>query len=63
MKFIVTVQRTATQELDIEVEARNFLEAEEIAIAEAPNRDFTNREKTADYASTYSRRVEDDVVK
>jgi hypothetical protein len=62
VKFKVTVQRTAVQEIDIEVEAANFIEAERLAVEVAPNKDFSNKEHDAEYVATYCRCVEDHVV-
>lgn len=59
MKFKVTVQRTAVQEIDIEVEAKNFIEAEMLAVEVAPNKDFSNKEHDAEYHATYCTVAED----
>ena len=52
MKFKVTVQRTAVQEIDIEVEACDFIEAKQIAVKAAPNRYFGSREHDVEYVAT-----------
>jgi hypothetical protein len=49
MKYSVSVTRSVSQTIDIEVEAPDRQTAERLAMYEAPSRDFSGKEKEADY--------------
>jgi hypothetical protein len=48
-KFLVTVQRLAVQEVEVEVEATSWMEADSKALENAGSVDFTGTEKDAEY--------------
>jgi hypothetical protein len=52
-KYVVSVCRTAHAFRDIEVEAKDEIEAEKLALEEAGNHEFS--EKSADYTANGSR--------
>ena len=52
-KFVVTVCRTSYAFHDIEVEAKNETEANELALEDAGNHEYS--EKTADYSTEGTR--------
>jgi hypothetical protein len=45
-----TVQRTVVQEIEIEVEADDWMEAQRLALAEAGDHDSAGAEKDAEYS-------------
>jgi hypothetical protein len=49
MKYIIAVQRTATKEMDIEVEASSPEEAKEKALEKACNTVFTTGDFSVEY--------------
>jgi len=56
MRYVVTVLRTAYKTVDIAVEAEDDVEAEALALEQAPNYEFRN-EQSSEYEVAGSRRI------
>ena len=59
-KYLVAVQRSCCQTLEVPVEAATASAAEKLAMANASDLDFSGMEKDADYECQYVEEVPDE---